>query len=64
MKYPLRHVVLPDVAHEYVSIQPDHLAAAPRLAMTAFISLIETVLRGLPNMAFNAVTDRVAAMNS
>ena len=47
-----------------VGIEPDHLAAAPHLAMAAFISSIEIALRALPNMPFKAVTDRVAATNS
>src|SRR6185312_15768243 len=39
-------------------------AVAPRLAMAAFISSMETTRLGLPNMPLSAVTERVAGTSS
>ena len=67
-----------DVADQTVRVEPNHLDAAllfedfdftgfadaPRVAIAAFMSEIDTTVRSSPNMPFKAPTDRVAAMNS
>jgi hypothetical protein len=60
----LPHIVLHEESHQGIGIEPDDFADAPRLAIAWFISAMDTGFRGLPNMPFNLVTDRVAAMNS
>jgi putative transposase len=56
-------VVLREVAHQHIGIQPDHRAAsAPAAAIAAFIASIDTATARFGRMPFRPVTGSVAAI--